>query len=169
MDLALATARNMGVQLVLISEPNKTVLKKHKEWVYDENLDTCIVIMDKDIIIKTWGRGTGFSFIVTEYYNAFSCYSSGNQDIESMEALLDELGVHIRTNGVKNIISSDFNAKSPLWGEKRKDKRGELMAEWIAQNNLIILNDGISAYFLSGKLHIHNRPNSNQRTFWQQL
>lgn len=113
MDMALATAKNMGAQIILISEPNKAALKKHNEWICDENLDTCIIIMDNQINIKSRGNGTGFSFIETENY-------------------------------------SDFNTKSLLWGEKRKDRRGEVMAEWISQNNLTLLNDDVSPTFCVG-------------------
>lgn len=146
-DLALATARRKAAQIVLISEPHKATLRKHPNWYCDENLDTSIVVLDKGTKIKAWGKGTGFSFIETENYRVFSCYSSGNQEIEHLEALLEEIGSIVQTRGGKNVIAGDFNAKSPLWGERRTDRRGQTMAEWIAQNDLTIMNDGESPTF----------------------
>lgn len=54
---------------------------------------------------------------------------------------------YLDTNCDITIIAGDVNAKSPLWGEKRNDKPGVIMAEWIAQNDLTILNDEISPTF----------------------
>lgn len=36
----------------------------------------------------------------------------------------------------------DFNAKSPQWGMGRTDNRGQVMTEWIAEQDLLIVNEG---------------------------
>lgn len=147
MDLALATAKNMDIDIVLISEPNKAMLQKQKEWVVDENLDACIVILRNETEMKKSGNGAGFCYIETNKYTVFSCYSSGNRDIEDMEALLNEIGSRMNGTMSNVIVAGDFNAKSPLWGETRNDRRGDMLAEWIAERDLIVLNDGVSPTF----------------------
>ena len=40
------------------------------------------------------------------------------------------------------LSAGDFNSKSPEWREARLDRRGNLVGEMVARNNLIVLNQG---------------------------
>ena len=42
----------------------------------------------------------------------------------------------------RSLIGGDFNSKSPEWGEARLDRRGILVGEMVARNDLIVLNQG---------------------------
>lgn len=40
------------------------------------------------------------------------------------------------------IVTGDFNAKSPVWGETRRDRRGTTLVGWASEHGLCILNRG---------------------------
>ena len=72
----------------------------------------------------------------------YSCYFSPNDPIEIFETqilLLEESG---REATELSLIAGDFNSKSPEWGEARLDRRGILVSEMAARNDLIVLNQG---------------------------
>lgn len=146
-DIALATANEIGACVILISEPNRNVLHNRKDWVFDDNLDTAIKITDRNVLIKKWGKGLGFSFVVLENYSIYSCYSSPNGDIEDLERMLEEIANLVRSNNERAIITGDFNAKSPQWGMTFSDRRGQLVTEWIAANDFLIVNQGNTPTF----------------------
>ena len=47
-------------------------------------------------------------------------------------------------------FAGDFNSKSPVWGEARLDRRGILVGEMVARNDLILLNRGRDFTFRRG-------------------
>lgn len=40
------------------------------------------------------------------------------------------------------IICGDFNAKSPMWASRTRDRRRECIEEWAAENDIYLLNIG---------------------------
>ena len=50
----------------------------------------------------------------------------------------------------RSLIAGDFNSKSPVWGEARLDRRGILVGEMAARNDLIVLNQGRDFTFRRG-------------------
>lgn len=142
MDIAVAEGRNMRVSAVLISEPNKQAIHRRKDWVHDNMMDTAIKILDASLVITDKGHGTGFTYVSTAHYTIYSCYSSGNKEIQELETCLNEIGNRIKFNRECAIITGDFNAKSPQWGMNYTDQRGAAMTDWIAENNLIVVNEG---------------------------
>ena len=66
--------------------------------------------------------------------------SRENNDIKS------ELDNIINQISGQYIISMDSNAHHPAWGSDRPDRRGEIIEDWINENDLIILNDGSPTY-----------------------
>src|SRR5213080_3938511 len=44
------------------------------------------------------------------------------------------------------LIMGDFNAHSPVWGGDKLDTRGRVIEEFIANNNLCLLNNKCSTY-----------------------
>lgn len=142
LDITIATARNLDIDLILISEPNKKKLDENKEWFRDPREDSAIVILNKEIRVSKQGYGDGYTYVTTSDFTIFSCYSSGNRELCHLEDMLDEISVHIRRSNNKCIVAGDFNCKSPLWGMKKTDARGAIMEEWIAQMDLCILNEG---------------------------
>ena len=76
-----------------------------------------------------------------------------------MQTYVDFL-VALRTDMKKQtkeiIVGGDFNSKSYLWGSEVEDARGEVLSEWLAEENLIILNQGGKPTFIreNSKSHI---------------
>lgn len=146
-DLALAMANEIGAGMVLISEPNRVAVRNRKDWVCDEDLNTAIKVTDSRIIIKGCGKGHSFSYITTPDFTVYSCYASPNQDLEELEEILCGIGRLIRLKREPAIIVGDFNAKSPQWGLDTTDRRGQLVTEWIAENDLVVVNVGAKPTF----------------------
>lgn len=143
LDMALATARNNKIDIILLSEPNKTQMTLKKHWYCDDAQDTGIIIMNRNLRLRGCGKGNGYSYIETEHCVMVSCYSSGNQEIDELENLLSDISAMLRrNNGRKTVIGGDFNAKSPQWGMPRTDNRGQRIEEWIALNDLVLMNKG---------------------------
>lgn len=69
--------------------------------------------------------------------------------MEDLEETIQEIENLIRANRSEAIIAGDFNAKSPQWGMDYTDARGSKMTEWIAANNLIVLNEGNTPTFVN--------------------
>lgn len=47
----------------------------------------------------------------------------------------------------ENEVIGDFSAKSYLWGSKIEERRGEMMAAWMAEEYLVIQNRGCTPTF----------------------
>ena len=47
------------------------------------------------------------------------------------------------------VLMGDFNAHSPLWGDKLLDRRGKIVEDFINYNNLCSINDKTSTYIHS--------------------
>lgn len=149
-DMALATARHLQVDIILISEPNKALTTTRKEWLSDERKDSAIIILNRNVKVSEQGSGDGYTYMKTAEYTIFSCYSSGNRDLTCLENTLEDIATHTRNTNGHCVIAGDFNSKSPQWGMKKTDERGIRMEEWIAQNELVLLNDGSKPTFQSG-------------------
>lgn len=147
-DMALSTATNLQVDCLMISEPNISSIRNRSDWIYDDSFKSALKILNCDIRIKTHGYGKGFSYIVTTKGTLFSCYSSGNADIGDLEETLNEIEQHLRANSAEVVITGDFNAKSPQWGMNQTDRRGQIITEWIASNDLVVINQGSKPTFV---------------------
>ena len=56
----------------------------------------------------------------------------------------------LRKASGRSLIVSDFISKSPEWGEARLDRRGILVGEMVARNDLIVSNQGRDFTFRRG-------------------
>ncbi|KAG5864877.1 hypothetical protein JTB14_010058 [Gonioctena quinquepunctata] len=54
--------------------------------------------------------------------------------------------VAAKNTGHEYVIAGDLNSQSSLWGSPVEDRRGEYLAEWAAELNLIFLNTGESTF-----------------------
>ena len=114
-DMALATAKEMGAKILVVSEPNRSAIRNRKDWIYDSEIDVALTILDSNIAVKRQGSGQGFSYVTTTQFTIFGCYCSPNRDITDLELTLEEIGIHMEFKE-RIIIVGDFNAKSPQWG-----------------------------------------------------
>lgn len=84
-------------------------------------------IVSANIIYK------GFDIVITGIY----CSPSGDisSELNSLEF------VHRKFGHKPHIILGDFNAKSPLWGNRPLDNRGSEVIDFVDRNDLMILNE----------------------------
>ena len=67
----------------------------------------------------------------------YSCYFSPNDPFEIFETQILLLKESHREASGRSLIVSDFNSKSPVWGEARLDRGGVFIGEMVARNDLI--------------------------------
>lgn len=116
LDLALATGRQVGASVVLISEPNRAAIQSRKDWFTDPEWDTAIKVVAENLVILGSGSGAGFTYVTTQWCTIYNCYASPNQELEEMDRALKEISNQMRRDNCWAIIAGDFNAKSPQWG-----------------------------------------------------
>ena len=77
------------------------------------------------------------------------CQGYGNpfEIFESQILLLEE---SLREASGRSLIAGDINSKSPEWGKAHLDRRGILVGEMAARNDLIVLNQGRDFTFRRG-------------------
>ena len=82
----------------------------------------------------------GFVWVEVSGVRVYSCYFSLNYPLEIFETQILLLEECLREACGRPLIAGDFNSKSPEWGVARLDRRGILVGEMAARNDLIILN-----------------------------
>lgn len=142
MDIAIATAKEIKANILTISEPNRSVIKGRKDWIHSQDQNTAIKILDSNVLVTNYGQGPGFTYVSTNGYAIYSCYCSGNNELTDLEETLDQIGQLIRRRKEEAVITGDFNAKSPQWGMSTTDERGTILVEWLAENSLLVANQG---------------------------
>ena len=152
-DLMLHTAKHFGVEIVLITEPNKK--KMDSQWVTDQRIDAGIKLLTRGTPLRK-ESANGFAWCDYDSNRIFSCYFSPNESIRDFEDALERLGACIlesqqqsRNRGL--LISGDFNAASVLWGSERTNNRGVILEEWIERLGLTVINTGVKPTFQRGK------------------
>ena len=149
-DLALQTAETMKVDIILFTEHcnNQTTANL---WE-DDSKRAAIVVANKNIIINhVHPTNKGFVWAEIKNIRVYSCYFSPNDKLERFAAELDALEESLASASAMDvIITGDFNAKSPDWGEARLDRRGTMVSELIARRDLAVLNTGNGQTFRRG-------------------
>ncbi|XP_046630010.1 uncharacterized protein LOC124310241 [Neodiprion virginianus] len=134
-DLPTQTAVAMGASILLVSEPSRA--GKQGNWLVDTRGDAAILgTRNLTSNLTLGGRGEGFVWVRVGNTSVFSCYFSPNTLRQALEMRLDGLEEAVRAAGCRILIAGDFNAKSPLWGSDRRDKRGEIVAKFLARLDL---------------------------------
>lgn len=89
--------------------------------------------------VRSQGSGPGFAFASLSGLTVYSVYSSGNNNIDQLERALNNIEGRMRSRNENAIVAGDFNANSPQWGMHYTDRRGEIVTEWMAANDLTII------------------------------
>ena len=81
------------------------------------------------------------AFVFSSFY-----HSPSDEEPPSLEPLSYQVcKIRKQLHKFKNIyfnIGGDFNAKNELWGSNKKDKRGDEVMDWNAENDFVFINDG---------------------------
>ena len=141
-DLLLQTMDEHGLGLAVVAEPYRTPLSNRVSDITDTVAVIRVGYADSPAII-TVRRGQGF--VVTAWGGMLivGVYESPNVHTESLRRLLDEIRSNIAPLMAQNVlVLGDFNAKSVLWGSPRTNARGEAVAEWAAELDMRLINEG---------------------------
>ena len=82
----------------------------------------------------------GFVWVEVAEVRVCSSYFSPNDPFEISKTQILLLEESVREVSGRSLIVGDFNSMSPEWVEARLYKRGILVSEMIARNNLIVSN-----------------------------
>lgn len=153
-DLLEETARYLQVDLCVLSEPNVSITRRKKltGWTVDNKVDAALWWTDHNTTLSTTdqGQGDGYAWVTLENnLRVYSCHYSPNRTAQDFQRFLEEMEKSIELNNHRKIVvSGDFNAAATQWGSDTTTKRGQLLLEWMAQNGLTVLNDGVKPTFL---------------------
>ncbi|XP_023235635.1 uncharacterized protein LOC111635019 [Centruroides sculpturatus] len=108
--------------ITLVPNTNLSILY-HEKYSNENIIVSEIMIQEKRIII-------------------LNIYFPGRVDTDSF---IDDLQRIVEAfQGIHIIMAGDFNAHSPAWGGDNLDRRGRLLEEFLAYNDLLILNNPFS-------------------------
>lgn len=144
-DLAYREALQRRADILIISEPNKK-LAKRQQYIADERLDVAAYILNRNVGIIKHSSGAGFVRLDFETWSLFCGYISPNISLDSYQEQMDGIMMQIRGENIQAVIAGDMNAKSPLWGSPAADRRGNYLAEWAAEIDLVFLNSGAPTF-----------------------
>lgn len=148
-DLVEELASRVEADFILFSEPNKNYIKE-KALICDEGSDVAIVrSSNKHGVIKA-GSVPGVAWVDLERCTLLSCYKTPNCEMAELEEWVDSLGELVRSFNKSVVLCGDFNAKNILWGGEVTNARGRLLEDLIAENRLLVINDGSGPTFRRG-------------------
>ena len=145
----MQTARERGADVLLISEQHKW--SENSAWHQDASRRAGILVYSPDLSIADFlETDAGFVWVKVAGVRVYSCYLSPNDPFEILETQILLLEDSLNEASGRSLIAGDFNSKSPEWGEARLDRRGILVGEMVARNDMIVLNRGRDFTFRRG-------------------
>ena len=92
----------------------------------------------------------GIVWVEVAGVRVYSCYFSSSDPLEIFETQILLFEESLREDSGRSLIAGDFYSKSPECGEARLDRRGILVGDMVARNDLIVLNQGRDFTFRRG-------------------
>ena len=124
---------------------------KNSAWYQDPSMRAGIIVCSPDLgfrdFLETYA---GFVWVEVAGVHVYCCYFSPNDPFEIFETQILLLEESLREASGRSLIAGDFNSKLPERGESRLDRRGILVGEMAARNDLIVLNRGRDFTFRRG-------------------
>ena len=130
----IAKSNKRGI--ILGQEPN---VRKARTLDADEKVDCFIQMVGIDERPRRWIRGKGYIGVEVGDAVLVSAYFSPNGQDDDFVELLDGLEQIVSTRR-RVLIGGDLNARTESIGDKKTSTRGQVLEEWLAKNNLIIIN-----------------------------
>ncbi|XP_074037206.1 uncharacterized protein [Leptinotarsa decemlineata] len=164
MDIMFKICEEEGVDLVIMSEPNK---KKVAEggWLVDTKTDVLIKVINNKMKVRKTGVGPGYVWIELDSLVLYSCYIAPNIDMVSFQTYLNTLRSDMKKHVKQIVVGGDFNSKSYLWGSNVEDKRGQALSEWMAEDDLKVHNTGEEPTFVRGRAESHIDVTFSAKTY----
>lgn len=148
-DLAYATCKRMGVDVLVVGEPNKKLVGS-PPWIRDRRSDVAVLFVNRGIEAASLASRNGHLCISLSGLRLICCYMSPNIGMNEYEAMVGDILGTLRGSSTGALIMGDLNARSPLWGSPTADRKGEAWADAIAANDLVVQNHGGSPTFVRG-------------------
>ncbi len=140
-DLMEAKSLELGVDIIIASEPNMNLIRNDESWMKDKLLNTGIKIRNRELSLGVTESREGVVMAEINKIKFYSVYIPRNDPMENTERILGEINDVLGQRPKRSLIAGDLNGKSAEWGEKRTDRRGCIVAEWIASKNLTVYNE----------------------------
>lgn len=150
-DLAYAKVCESNIDLLVVAEPNKAKVSK-PGWILDTLGDIAIYTNNKKCIIAV-PKKQGYLIVELRSLVLVCGYISPNISLLSFKKKVDDIMMNARNTKKDFVIMGDFNCKSQLWGSQTTDRRGEYWAEWVAELDLVVNNEGNAPTFVRGNSH----------------
>ena len=148
-NLLMQTAKERGADILLISEQHKW--SENSAWYQDASRRAGILVCSPHLTIGNFLESdAGFVWVEVAGVRVYSCYFSPSNLFEIFETQILLLEESLKEACGRSLIASDFNSKSPEWREARLVKRGILVGEMVARNDLIVLTRGRDFTFRRG-------------------
>lgn len=146
-DLLMQVSVERSIDILLITEQ----YKKRDGWFEGATNRSAIAVRSSNINIGEANESAAnFVWVNIQGLRVYSCYLSPTDTFDEFQRDLDELEESIRTAQGEVIVTGDLNSKSPEWGSRILDKRGEALSEMIARLDMVILNEGTKNTFERG-------------------
>lgn len=142
LDLLLHQAKELGVGLLLVSEP--CTIASTNNWFISQDGKSAIYV-DLNFLklrCRLAKQGSKFIAVYCGPYLIISTYISPSVSLWEYNEFLDDLSGTLSARVDKIIIAGDFNAKAYLWGSNFTNNRGLLVTRWAAERDLRIANMG---------------------------
>lgn len=152
-DLALQTAEEKKIDVLMVAEPNKARAKSAGA-ILDLRKDVAILVTGR-IRAGAIGRQEGVAALRVGKILLVAGYSSPNISIDGFKAFMQRLEILVGQARGRCIVCGDFNAKSPVWGSRQEDARGRYLADAFAAWDMSILNEGGIPTFVRGNSASH--------------
>ncbi|KAK9729971.1 Endonuclease-reverse transcriptase [Popillia japonica] len=166
LNLAFATAKQSNIDILIISEPNKNIVRG-SEWIKDRQSNVAILFTNKKVEVKKVEHAEGYVYLrincgaiyccyispnisMINCGAIYCCYISPNISMREYEDKVDEIMCSVRRRKEECIILGDINSKSIQWGSPIPDKREKYWTEWMSTLNLVVHNTGMEPTFVRG-------------------
>lgn len=114
-----------------------------------------VLVRNKNCNIVNVKCEQGFVVIVIKEFIVLCCYISPNISFTEYKNEVDAIMNMIKMCGKEAVVMGDINSKSPQWGAPHSDRRGNYWTEWMAELDLITINEGNSPTFVRGSSKSH--------------
>ncbi|KAK9728129.1 hypothetical protein QE152_g18138 [Popillia japonica] len=110
-NLAFATAKQSNIDILIISEPNKNIVRG-SEWIKDRQSNVAILFTNKKVEVRKVEHGEGYVYLRINCGAIYCCYISPNISMRECEDKVDEIMGSVRRRKEECIILGDINSKS---------------------------------------------------------
>lgn len=144
-DLLAQHLAEWDIDLAVVAEPY--YVPPRNNWKGDASGTVTIIEKTGNDALPLSQEGSGDGYVAVKWGEIVivGMYFSPNKSPPQFEEYLNRVAEEIRRHIPGSVLAmGDLNAKAEEWGSPSTDARGEVLAEWGAELDLLILNRGNS-------------------------